>query len=129
MQTEHDNNERMKSLRIDAELYEKLRAYCDQNDIRFIEFIQEALENATHLDHITEILADEGRVKERIEEEQRVSVRYGFKRGLLAALLALDGKLELSWDMTPIEVRKQLPIKTVKGDQLPLFDTDTPHKR
>ena len=95
---------------------------CIVSSIRFVDFIEDALERATYLDRIEEIVNDADRVKEKIADAQQISVRYGFKRGVLAALLALDGQLGLSRNLIPDAVRSKPPFKTVSGGQLKLFD-------
>jgi len=122
MDDEEQNKSHLKTISIRAKLYDQLRAYCDQKGIKFVDFIEEALESAAHLDHITEILGDEESLKEKIADEQRTSIRYGFRRGILAALLAVDGRLALSQDMIPPAVTEKVPFKTVSGGQLKLFD-------
>lgn len=41
-----DKNEEVKNITIDSELHDELRGYCDSENIRFKDFVEDALENA-----------------------------------------------------------------------------------
>jgi hypothetical protein len=114
--------EDLKTIRIDPDLYNQLRNYCDENGIRFLEFVEWALENAVHLDQVEDIINNEAKIMERIKKERKDSLRVGFRRGFCAALLTLQGKIELSLEHTPLEERSIATYKSITSGQLNLFE-------
>ena len=109
-------------IRISEALYDELRDYCDRSGIRFVRFVEEALEKATYVDEIEALLKDGGTMLEKLEAERRRGVAHGFAMGMLAATLALDGRLETGRLMTPADAARLTPSRPVTGEQIRLFD-------
>jgi hypothetical protein len=111
-----------RSIRVSAALLDELRGYCDRNGIRLLAFIEEALEKATYVDEIENLLHDGATVLDKLEDERRRGVALGFKLGVLAATLALQGILEPGRRLTPELVGRFLMGQPASGEQLKLFD-------
>jgi hypothetical protein len=111
------------SITIDSDLYENLRAYCDNSGIRFVDFVEDALEQAIAHEEILEKSEKADRVLNRVTEDMQRSFRRGFLRGYLAGVLAGQGRLALSQKLIPAEVSfPQDPYKIITGPQLKLFE-------
>jgi hypothetical protein len=106
---------------ISAELYQNLREYCDQNSLRFFDFIEDSLESATYRDELERLVNDETKIKERIENERVVSIQRGFIRGVMAATLAMKGYSGLGEALTPKEIKKSYHFIPVRGGQIQMF--------
>ncbi|HDI59880.1 MAG TPA: hypothetical protein ENF48_05965 [Desulfobacteraceae bacterium] len=111
-----------RAIRVSADLLDELRSYCDRNGIRFLAFVEEALEKATYVDQIETLLHDGATLLEKLEAERRRGVALGFSLGVLAATLALQGILEPGRHLTPEAVGQFLMSRPVSGEQLKLFD-------
>ena len=109
-------------IRISGSLYDELRAHCDRYGIRFVRFVEEALEKATYIDEIEALLKDGGTMLAKLEAERRRGVAHGFAMGVLAATLSMDGNLEAGRLMTPEAALPSVPSRPVTGSQLKLFD-------
>ena len=106
---------------ISVELYQNIREYCDKNSLRFIDFIEDALESATYRDELERLVNDESKMKERIENEGVVSIQRGFIRGVMAATLAMKGNSGLGEALTPKEIKKSYHFIPVRGGQIKMF--------
>jgi len=106
---------------ISVELYQNIREYCDQNSLRFVDFIEDSLESATYRDELERLVNDESKIKERIENERVVSIQRGFIRGVMAATLAMKGYSGLGEALTPKEIKKSYHFITVQGGQIKMF--------
>jgi hypothetical protein len=110
-------------IQIENELYQRLRAYCDIGGIRFVDFVEEALENAIAREEILEKSAKADQVLKRADEDMKRSFRRGFWQGFVAGFLARQGEFAASERLTPSEVSyREDPFKLVSGNQLSLFD-------
>ena len=108
---------------IDAELYDRLRKYCDQQGIRFMAFIEDALESAPRREEELKMVADARDMLKQIERARRQSFRRGFWQGFYAATFAVQGNMGLCIANTPSELSPENEkFKTVDGGQLKLFD-------
>jgi hypothetical protein len=114
--------EKERTIRVSADLFDELRNYCDRNGIRLLAFIEEALEKATYVDEIETLLHDGATLLEKLEAERRRGVALGFSLGVLAATLALQGILEPGRRLTPEVVGRFLMSQPASGEQLKLFD-------
>lgn len=111
------------SIPIERDLYESLRQYCDKNGIRFVDFIEEALENAIDRVEILQKSARADEVLKRADKNMKRAFRRGFWQGFYAGILAGQGKFAVSERLTPPEVSySEEPFKVVDGSQLRLFD-------
>ena len=110
-------------INIEKDLYKRLRDYCDIGGIRFVDFVEEALENATEREEILKKSAKADEVLKRADENRKRSFRRGFWQGFVAGFLARQGQFASSERLTPSEVSyREDPFKLVSGNQLSLFD-------
>jgi hypothetical protein len=108
-------------IRIDTELYLRVREHCDRTGIRFLDFVENALEEAMADESAAEVLGRE------VEKLRRKTATYdyafsrGFQRGFSFLALVLGGMgmpPEMEEDLET--VRTSLPA-IVPGEQLKLF--------
>jgi hypothetical protein len=110
-------------IKIEKDLYNRLRDYCDIGGIRFVDFVEEALENAIEREEILEKSAKADEVLKRADKNMKRSFRRGFWQGFVAGFLASQGQFALSERLIPSEVSyREDPFKLVSGNQLSLFD-------
>ncbi|MFO7715102.1 hypothetical protein [Desulfosarcina sp.] len=108
---------------IDSDLYENLRQYCDDCGIRFVDFVEEALENAIDREAILRKSEKADRILEQADRDRKLSFWRGFNQGVLAGILAGQGQLALSKNNSPPEESyPETPFKIVTGPQLKLFE-------
>ena len=55
MSTNSSENQDLKIIKINFKLYEQLRSHCDLIGIRFIDFVEDSLENAFSLNEIEKV--------------------------------------------------------------------------
>ena len=117
------NNQDLKIIRINSKLYDQLRGYCDLNGIRFIDFVEDSLENAFSLNELEKIKKETERLSERVKKEHKKTYLHGFKQGFCAAFYLLQGQTALSQKYTPAEVKEERNT-FIPGDgkQINLFD-------
>lgn len=110
-------------IQIDPDLYAELRVYCDSRGIRFVDFVQDALEQAISFEEILDKSEKADQVLNQATNNMQRSFRHGFHVGLVAGVFLAQGRLGASKDSTPSEVSyRNEPNKVVTGSQLPLFD-------
>ena len=110
-------------IQIDPDLHAELRGYCDSSGIRFVDFVEDALEQAIAFEEILDKSEKADQVLKRATEDRRQSFRHGFHVGLVAGALMAQGRLGASKDCTPAKLSyKYEPHKVVTGTQLSLFD-------
>ena len=115
-------SENDKTISISSQIYEKLRKFCEQVEISFLDFVEESLVAATRRYELEELLNDEAKIKEKIKAAQKQAYLNGFERGVLISLLALDGQLTVSQKLTPYAVREKPRYRVVTGEQMKLFE-------
>jgi hypothetical protein len=109
---------------IDPDLHAELRAYCDHCGIRFIDFIQDALEQAIRFEEILDKSEKADQVLNQATKNMQRSFRHGFHVGLVAGVFMAQGRLGSSKDSTPSELSyRNEPNKVVTGSQLSLFES------
>ena len=111
-----------KTIILSAQLFQELRQYCDRNGLRFVEFIEDALETAIHRHHLEALFNDENKLKERIDKERRHALQKGFDQGVIAATLVLRKKIIPQGDLISKEIRERLSFQPVTGGQAKLFE-------
>jgi len=109
-------------INIAASLYQELREYCDRVGVAFLDFVEDALEKATYRDELELLLRDEAEMRKKIASEQSAAFKHGFSLGVMAATLALNGKLILSESVTPEKAKEVLYYRPVIGGQIKLFE-------
>ncbi len=111
------------TISVDAELYDRLRKYCEQHGIRFMAFIEDALETAPQREEEIKMVADARDTMEQIERERRRSYRRGFWQGFYAATFAGQGNMGMCIANTPPDLSPEHEkFKTVDGRQMKLFE-------
>ena len=117
-----DSSERIKTIQIETDLYDSVRKYCDEHSIPFLDFIEDALENAKAYEDQVRLLQEVRETLEKIDRERKKSFKNGFLKGFFAAFCAAQGQMGLCVHNTPNEIHKNNYIfKQVKGKQLGLF--------
>jgi len=115
--------ERFSEIMIRADLYRLLRDYCDDNGLRLVDFVEDALENAPYREELARIAYEVEKALATLEEERRKIFRLGFLQGCLAGVLVSQGKLGMNLDETPSYLKPENETsRPVSGKQLGLFD-------
>jgi hypothetical protein len=108
-------------LRINPDLYVKLREHCDRFGIRFLDFVEDALENAM----LTEIgnngLEQEIEVLRRKADKYDYAFNRGFKQGFAYLYLMLHGASLSAEAEDNLSLVKKFPAVAPDGEQLTLF--------
>jgi hypothetical protein len=78
---------------IDPDLHAELRAYCDHCGIRFIDFIQDALEQAIKFEEILDKSEKADQVLNQSTKDMQRSFRHGFHVGLVTGVLMAQGRV------------------------------------
>ncbi len=108
---------------IDPDLHAELREYCDSCGIRFVDFVEDALEQATAFEEILDKSEKADQVLNQAAKDMRRSFRHGFHVGFVAGVFMAQGRLGSSKDCTPSELYyRNEPNKVVTGPQLSLFE-------
>ena len=117
-------NSKYKTISIDAELYDNLRSFCDNAGLKFLDFVEEALETAPSREEEF-VKFDEANEKlKNIDQARMWSYRRGFRDGFCASFFACQGRMDLSLAMTPEELQAERKLHRVvtADDQLKLFE-------
>lgn len=112
--------EKMGKIEVDAEILKELTAYCGKENIRFRDFVEDALENAIYRDEIYKAAAETKTMMKEIEQERDKAYRRGFIKGFYAAFCACQGRLGVYAEAGE-KIKTKAPFKWVTGPQLPLF--------
>lgn len=108
---------------LDSDLHAELRAYCDRFGIRFIDFVEDALEQAIAIEEILDKSEKADQLMSQATKEMQRSFRHGFHVGLVAGVFLAQGRLGSSKNCTPPELSyRNEPNKVVTGSQLSLFE-------
>lgn len=113
-------NEKIKNLAINSELHDELRAYCDSENIRFKDFVEDALENAIYRNEQAKVFDQANQLLSNIEKERKKAYWHGFDVGFFMAVFTLKG-MNVNNETLKKSVEDN-PIKIVKGRQLNLFE-------
>jgi hypothetical protein len=108
-------------IRINRDLYLQLREHCDRFGIRFLDFVEDALENAM----LTEIgsmgLEQEIEVLRKKADNYDYAFNRGFKQGFAFLYLMLNGANLSAEAEDHLSIVKKFPPATPNGEQLKLF--------
>lgn len=111
-----------KTIQIDDDLYDQIREYCDENGIRLIAFIEDALTNAIDLNEEVKYLEEAEKLISEVRDERERAYRRGYRTGLMAGFFAANGQLGVS--ITGRASERELRegrFRAVDGGQLELF--------
>jgi hypothetical protein len=109
------------TLRIDKDLYARLRAHCDRESVRFLDFVEGALEDTLVGEPVAKALANE------IEQLRKKAGNYdyafnrGFGQGFAFLLLMLKGMCPSGTAGEGLEIVRKFPAEAPKGEQLRMF--------
>lgn len=110
-------------IQIDPDLYAELREYCDSCGIRFVDFVEDSLEQAITFEEILDKSEKADQIFNQATKNMQRAFRHGFHVGFVAGVFMAQGLLGSSKDCTPAELSyKNDPNKVVTGAQLSLFD-------
>ena len=109
---------------VDPDLYAELRRYCDDQGLRFVDFMEEALDNAVRRDEILRQSAETQEHITRIERVRRKAYFRGFWCGMIAGLLSASDNRVLLDHLMPaeLEYEQAAPPPIPQQQQLLLFD-------
>ncbi|WP_124330271.1 hypothetical protein [Desulfonema ishimotonii] len=115
-------NDPLKTLKIDAEIYDRLRAYCDQNSIRFADFTEEMLENAIGENEAVRALDEARLLTEQMDAEREKAYARGFQEGFCLAFSAALGRMGTPDQQAGLRrALRNRPARKITGPQLELF--------
>ena len=117
-------NAEFKSIKVDKNLYKRLRKHCDQNGIRFKNFIEYSFENAMYTDESIKMLGDEIEELKRKATSYDYAFRRGFEKGLYFLFLSFQGRLDCTLKKDEIGILKDRLYRISKGTQLSIFNED-----
>ncbi len=112
----------LKTIRINAVIYDQVREYCNGAGLRFQEFVEDVLETAPARDEELDLISVANETLEEIDRARKRSYRRGFWDGFCASFFAMQGRLGLCLEKTPKDLQgKNDPFKVPSGDQMKLF--------
>lgn len=110
-------------IQIDPDLYLGVREFCDKSGLRFIDFVEDALEQAIAFEETWDASHKAKKIISRATDDMRQTFRRGFHLGFVTGVFAGQGKLGSSINSTPSELSYKNELnKVVTGPQLELFD-------
>jgi hypothetical protein len=124
MSNETEKNQELKNIKIENELYRRVRDYCDYNSIRFKDFIEDALENAQYIDESNKILRNEIVELKKKATSYEYAFRRGFERGFIFLFMSFQSKYDHTLKKDEIDILKNNPYKSSRGTQLAIFEDD-----
>jgi hypothetical protein len=116
-----DPPEDPRTIEIDPEVYDSVREFCDRHDLRFLDFVEEALETAMFF-HAQENQVEENQeLLRRIRRDYQKIKKIGFDEGFFIAVRLFGGKhLPWEWREALRQNVKDTP-KLIEGEQMKLF--------
>jgi DNA replication initiation complex subunit (GINS family) len=111
-----------KPIQIDSDLYKEVREFCDQNGLRLIDFVEDALAQAIAFEETLDASRKAEKIIREATDDMRQTYRRGFHLGIAAGLFAAQGKLGSSINSTPTELSYKNEPNKVVGPQLEIFD-------
>jgi hypothetical protein len=109
------------SFRIGRELYSRLRKHCDETGFRFIDFVEDALENALLTDTRIAELEQETNDLRRKAEQYEYAFNLGFRQGFSFLYLMLQGMSLTADAVEGLTIARKNPAVAHKGEQIMLF--------
>lgn len=121
MESPSDPPEDARNIPIDPEVYDSVREFCDAHDLRFLDFVEEALETAMFFHEQENQVAENQDLLRRIRRDYQKIKKWGFNEGFFIAMFLFGGKpLSPEWREALKENLKDTP-KLIEGEQMKLF--------
>jgi len=122
MQDNSAENDELKIIKINSELYNSLREYCDKQNIRLIDFVEDSLGNTVDFYEQLKLLEENKKLLSQIREKHEKIYKAGFHEGFYIALYTLKGKIWAGLKNNTLKenLERNTP-KLVEGPQLKLF--------
>jgi hypothetical protein len=121
MESPSDPPEDAKTIPIDPEVYESVREFCDQHDLRFLDFVEEALETAMFFHEQENQVTENQELLRRIRRDYQKIKKLGFNEGFFIAMVLFGGKrLPPEWGEALRQNLKDTP-QLIEGGQMKLF--------
>jgi hypothetical protein len=110
-----------KTIRIDNDLYLRLREHCDRDGVRFLDFLENALEDALLRETVTKAMEAEIEILRKKAVKYDYAFNRGFQQGFAFFYQMMEG-LGFSADAEEdLNIVKQFPSENPRGEQLQLF--------
>lgn len=121
MESPSDPPEDAHRISIDPEVYESVREFCDQHDLRFLDFVEESLETAMFFHEQENQMVENQELLRRIRRDYQKIKKFGFNEGFFIAMFLFGGKsLPQEWRDALRENLKDTPL-LIEGEQMKLF--------
>jgi hypothetical protein len=122
MQNNSTEYEDVKSIRINSELYDHLRDYCDAEHLRFKDFVEDWLELAVDFNERTRMAETAEKMLNQVQEVNEKAYKHGFTEGFYVGFNMAMGNLwtGLESDVLTKNIKNN-PPKPVEGPQMKLF--------
>lgn len=103
-------------------LLAELRLHCGRDAIRWMRYVEDALDDAVSIDPAEALPADGNAMRRKLGDVRRGGVARGFHLGVLAAMLAIQGILASDRPPTEADLKRFGLVRPAAGAQLKLFD-------
>ena len=114
-------DENTTTIKIDDKLYDLIRKFCDNENRRLKDFVEDSLENAIYTEESIKVLNEEIKSLKKKETRYDYAFRRGFQKGFYISFWALHGRILLDPDDEDFEILKNDPFRISRGSQLDLF--------
>ena len=121
MKDHSPNRENAFTIKIDNKRHDLLRKFCDQENLRLKDFVEDALENAIYTEESIKVLNKEIKSLKKKEARYEYAFRRGFQKGFYLSFLAMHGRIRLDPNDEDYEILKNDPFRIARGSQLDLF--------
>ena len=109
------------TIQISRELYARLREHCDHRGIRFVDFVENGLDDAMLGDVESDALEKELDGLRRKAENHDRAFNRGFQQGFAFFYLMLKGLGVSESAEEGIAIVRKFPAEAPKGEQVKLF--------
>ena len=110
-----------RTVQISSDLYARLREHCDRRGIRFVDFVENALDNAILGDVEHNVLEKElNGLRLKAENHDRAFNR-GFRQGFAFFYLMLKGIGVAESADEELAIVRKFPAEAPRGEQVKLF--------
>jgi hypothetical protein len=109
------------NLRIGKDLYARLRAHCDRENVRFLDFIESALEDTLAGEPAARALADEAEHLRKKAGNYDYAFNRGFGQGFAFLYLMLHGLGPTRAAEEELKDVRKFPAEAPRGRQMGMF--------